>query len=160
MAKNKQKQKGLLESVHDGYVRGSMGGEEDTSQARIVTSPEPLPDEIKKLQEELEKIEKDKEDAIYNQEFENAAKLRDKEREVKIKLSQSSSEWEKYKIRDIVEVKEENIAEVISKWTGIPVQRLNEDDNEKIKNASENILKIVYTAQEFLEQKSNVLLIV
>lgn len=45
-------------------------------------------------------------------EFENAAKLRDKEREVKIKLSQSSSEWEKYKIRDIVEVKEENIAEV------------------------------------------------
>ena len=37
MAKNKQKQKGLLESVHDGYVRGSMGGEEDTSQARIVT---------------------------------------------------------------------------------------------------------------------------
>lgn len=49
MAKNKQKQKGLLESVHDGYVRGSMGGEEDTSQARIVTSPEPLPDEIKKF---------------------------------------------------------------------------------------------------------------
>ena len=46
MAKNKQKQKGLLESVHDGYIRGSMGGEEDTSQARIVTSPEPLPDEI------------------------------------------------------------------------------------------------------------------
>ena len=34
MAKNKQKQKGLLESVHDGYVRGSMGGEEDTSQAQ------------------------------------------------------------------------------------------------------------------------------
>lgn len=49
MAKNKQKQKGLLESVHDGYIRGSMGGEEDTSQARIVTSPEPLPDEIKKF---------------------------------------------------------------------------------------------------------------
>ena len=46
------------------------------------------------MQEELEKIEKDKEDAIYNQEFENAAKLRDKERELKIKLSKSSSEWE------------------------------------------------------------------
>ena len=49
MAKNKQKQKGLLESVHDGYIRGSIGGEEDTSQARIVTSPEPLPDEVKKF---------------------------------------------------------------------------------------------------------------
>ena len=95
------------------------------------------------MQEELEKIEKDKEDAIYNQEFENAAKLRDKEREVKIKLSQSSSEWEKYKIRDIVEVKEENIAEVISKWTGIPVQRLNEDDNEKIKQAAHTFAKLL-----------------
>ena len=79
--------------------------DEASSKIRIKKYIEP--DEIKKLQEELEKIEKDKEDAIYNQEFENAAKLRDKEREVKIKLSQSSSEWEKYKIRDIVEVKDQ-----------------------------------------------------
>ena len=49
MAKNKQKDKGLLESVHDGYIKGSIGAEEDTSQARIVTSPEPLPDEVKKF---------------------------------------------------------------------------------------------------------------
>ena len=44
-----KKEKGFMESVHDGYIRGSMGGEEDTSQARTVTSPEPLPDEIKKF---------------------------------------------------------------------------------------------------------------
>lgn len=48
MAKNKQKEKGLLESVHGGYIKGSIGAEEATSQARIVTSPEPLPDEVKK----------------------------------------------------------------------------------------------------------------
>ena len=123
--------------------------DEASSKIRIRKYIEP--DEIKKLQEELEKIEKDKEDAIYNQEFENAAKLRDKEREVKIKLSQSSSEWEKYKIRDIVEVKEENIAEVISKWTGIPVQRLNEDDNEKIKNLEKNLHKRVIGQNEAVE---------
>ncbi|OKZ57364.1 MAG: ATP-dependent Clp protease ATP-binding subunit ClpC [Clostridium sp. 26_21] len=123
--------------------------DEASSKIRIKKYIEP--DEIKKLQEELEKIEKDKEDAIYNQEFENAAKLRDKEREVKIKLSQSSSEWEKYKIRDIVEVKEENIAEVISKWTGIPVQRLNEDDNEKIKNLERNLHKRVIGQNEAVE---------
>lgn len=123
--------------------------DEASSKIRIKKYIEP--DEIKKLQEELEKIEKDKEDAIYNQEFENAAKLRDKEREVKIKLSQSSSEWEKYKIRDIVEVKEENIAEVISKWTGIPVQRLNEDDNEKIKNLEKNLHKRVIGQNEAVE---------
>ena len=103
------------------------------------------------MQEELEKIEKDKEDAIYNQEFENAAKLRDEEKELRIKLGQSSSEWEKYKIRDIVEVKEENIAEVISKWTGIPVQRLNEDDNEKIKNLEKNLHKRVIGQNEAVE---------
>ena len=123
--------------------------DEASSKIRIKKYIEP--DEIKKLQEELEKIEKDKEDAIYNQEFENAAKLRDKEREVKIKLSQSSSEWEKYKIRDVVEVKEENIAEVISKWTGIPVQRLNEDDNEKIKNLEKNLHKRVIGQNEAVE---------
>ena len=123
--------------------------DEASSKIRIKKYIEP--DEIKKLQEELEKIEKDKEDAIYNQEFENAAKLRDKEREVKIKLSQSSSEWEKYKIRDIVEVKEENIAEVISKWTGMPVQRLNEDDNEKIKNLEKNLHKRVIGQNEAVE---------
>ena len=123
--------------------------DEASSKIRIKKYIEP--DEIKKLQEELEKIEKDKEDAIYNQEFENAAKLRDKEREVKIKLSQSSSEWEKYKIRDIVEVKEENIAEVISKWTGITVQRLNEDDNEKIKNLEKNLHKRVIGQNEAVE---------
>ena len=123
--------------------------DEASSKIRIKKYIEP--DEIKKLQEELEKIEKDKEDAIYNQEFENAAKLRDKEREVKIKLSQSSSEWEKYKIRDIVEVKEENIAEVISKWTGIPVQRLNKDDNEKIKNLEKNLHKRVIGQNEAVE---------
>lgn len=49
MAKKEQKNKGLLESVHDGYIKGSIGAEEDTSQARIVTSPEPLPDEVKKF---------------------------------------------------------------------------------------------------------------
>ena len=49
MAKKEKKEKGFMESVHDGYIRGSMGGEEDTSQARTVTSPEPLPDEIKKF---------------------------------------------------------------------------------------------------------------
>ena len=123
--------------------------DEASSKIRIRKYIEP--DEIKKLQEELEKIEKDKEDAIYNQEFENAAKLRDKEREVKIKLSQSSSEWEKYKIRDIVEVKEENIAEVISKWTGIPVQRLNEDDNEKIKNLEKSLHQRVIGQNEAVE---------
>ena len=123
--------------------------DEASSKIRIKKYIEP--DEIKKLQEELEKIEKDKEDAIYNQEFENAAKLRDKEKELRIKLGQSSSEWEKYKIRDIAEVKEENIAEVISKWTGIPVQRLNEDDNEKIKNLEKNLHKRVIGQNEAVE---------
>lgn len=49
MSKKEQKEKGLLESVHDGYIKGSIGAEEAASQARKVTSPEPLPDEVKKF---------------------------------------------------------------------------------------------------------------
>ena len=55
-------------------------------------------------------------------------------------ILEAVKEWNE---EDIVEVKEENIAEVISKWTGIPVQRLNEDDNEKIKNLEKNLHKRV-----------------
>ncbi len=123
----------------------------DESASKIRTRKFIEPDEIKKLQEEIDKIEKEKEESIYNQQFEKAAGLRDKEKEIKIKLEQNIKIWEKQKDVNITEILEENIAEVISKWTGIPIQRLNEDENEKMKHLEENLHKRVIGQNEAVE---------
>ena len=103
------------------------------------------------MQEELEKIEKEKEESILSQQFEKAASLRDREKEIQTKLNENLEHWKTQKNIDITEIKEENIAEVISKWTGIPVQKLNENDNEKLKHLEENLHKRVIGQNEAVE---------
>ena len=123
--------------------------DEAASKTRIKKYIEP--EEIKKMQEELEKIEKEKEESILSQQFEKAASLRDREKEIQTKLNENLEHWKTQKNIDITEIKEENIAEVISKWTGIPVQKLNENDNEKLKHLEENLHKRVIGQNEAVE---------
>ena len=111
--------------------------DEASSQVKIKLYNEP--DEIKNLQEKLEVIEKEKEEAIYNQEFEKAAEIRDTEKRIKKDLDENLNLWKKKKNEDIIKITEENIAEVISKWTGIPLQKLTQDDNEKLKQLEEKL---------------------
>ena len=126
----------------------------DESASKIRTRKFIEPDEIKKLQEEIEKIEKEKEESIYNQQFERAANLRDREKEIMEQLNENINKWEKQKNLDITEIREENIAEVISKWTGIPIQRLNENENEKMLHLEENLHKRVIGQNEAVEAVS------
>ena len=111
--------------------------DEAASQVRMKIYNEP--DEIKMLQEKIDIIMKEKEEAIYNQEFEKAATIRDEEKELKDRLEKALNLWRKKKTKDIIEITEDNITEVISKWTGIPVQKLTQDDNEKLKNLEEKL---------------------
>ena len=126
----------------------------DESASKIRTRKFIEPDEIKKLQEEIEKIEKEKEESIYNQQFERAANLRDREKEIMEQLNENINKWEKQKNLDITEIREENIAEVISKWTGIPIQRLNENENKKMLHLEENLHKRVIGQNEAVEAVS------
>ena len=111
--------------------------DEASSQVRMKIYNEP--DEIKLLQEKIDIMSKEKEEAVYNQEFEKAAQIRDKENELKEQLENSVNKWRKKKTTDIIEITEENIAEIISKWTGIPAQKLTQDDNEKLKHLEEKL---------------------
>ena len=111
--------------------------DEASSQVRMKIYNEP--DEIKLLQEKIDIISKEKEEAVYNQEFEKAAQIRDKENELKEQLENNINKWRKKKTTDIIEITEENIAEIISKWTGIPAQKLTQDDNEKLKHLEEKL---------------------
>ena len=126
--------------------------DESASQVRMRIFTEP--DEMKSLEEKIEVISKEKEEAIYNQDFEKAAKLRDAENEVRGKYESEISKWRKRKNRDIIEIGEENIAEIISKWTGIPVQKLTEDENEKLKHLEEKLHERVVGQDEAVEAVS------
>ena len=123
--------------------------DEAASQVRMKIFTEP--DEIKTLEEKLEIISKEKEEAIYNQEFEKAAKLRDSEQQTREKLEEESNKWKKTKNKDITEIGEENIAEIISKWTGIPAQRLTEDENQKLQHLEDKLHERVIGQNEAVE---------
>ena len=126
--------------------------DESASQVRMRVFTEP--DEMKVLEEKIDVISKEKEEAIYNQDFEKAARLRDAENEAREKYEGEISKWRKRKNRDIIEIGEENIAEIISKWTGIPVQKLTEDENEKLKHLEEKLHERVVGQDEAVEAVS------
>ena len=90
------------------------------------------PPDLKSQEEEMEKTAKEKADAIRTQDFEKAARLRDKEKQLKEKIEGFKKNW---KSRSGVEkhiVSEVEIASVVSKWTNIPVEKLTEKESEKL----------------------------
>ncbi len=111
--------------------------DEASSKVRLKTYTEP--DKIKKLEQKIEKLEKEKEEAIAVQDFEKAAELRDKEHNEKDRLEKEKSTWKDKNIKDIRNITSEDIAEVISSSTGIPAQKINQNENEKLKNLEKTL---------------------
>jgi len=111
----------------------------DEAASRVRLKTLTTPPELKEVEEELEAIRKEKDAAIKAQEFEKAASLRDREQETKSKLERLKQEWQKDHKLDNTTVTEEDIAEIVASWTGIPVKRLAEEESERLLNM-ENIL--------------------
>ncbi len=123
--------------------------DEASSKARLRTFTEP--DTLKKLQEEIEKIKSEKEEAVFNQKFEKAAELRDKEKGLKEKYEKENTKWKNKNTKEIVTISEENIAEIIANWTGIPAKKITEDENKKLKNLEVELHKRVIGQNEAVE---------
>ncbi|MCD6220801.1 AAA family ATPase, partial [bacterium] len=90
------------------------------------------PEEIEKLEREIKEITKKKDEAINKQNYEKAAMMRDKERELKNKLDYLKENWEKLIPEEKKIVSAENIAQVVSQWTGIPVYKLCKEEKDKL----------------------------
>src|SRR2546421_10095404 len=90
------------------------------------------PPRYRELEEEIEKVRKDKEDAIENQEFEKAASLRDKERKLTQKKRELEEQWRDSEQTEQPEIGEEEIADIVSMWTGIPVFKLTEAESQRL----------------------------
>jgi len=109
------------------------------------------PDDLKELEENIKEITKEKEEAIRVQDFEKAAKLRDKEHEKKEKLEKEQQKWKDKNTRSVTTISEEDIAEVIAKWTGIPAKKITQDENKKLKNLEEILHKRVIGQKDAVE---------
>ncbi|MCH5186387.1 MAG: ATP-dependent Clp protease ATP-binding subunit [Oscillospiraceae bacterium] len=92
------------------------------------------PKDLKELEDRLEQIEKEKQEAIIAQDFEKAAKLRDTEKELKESFNSQKENWKDNSEKNEQIVDEEDIAGIVSDWTGIPVKKLEEAESEKLKN--------------------------
>ncbi len=123
--------------------------DEAASRAKLKSYTEP--DALRKLEEEIEEVEKDKEEAVRIQKFEKAASLRDKQKELKEKYEKEQKKWENKKNKSITNITEENIAEVIANWTGIPAKKITEDENERLKNLEKTLHARVIGQDEAVE---------
>jgi len=104
----------------------------DEAASRVRLSANTAPQDLKALEKELEKIQQEKQAAVSEQNFETAAKLRDAERKAKEELEEMKEQWNKEKGTDNNTVTEEDIATVVSSWTGVPVSRLAEEESERL----------------------------
>ncbi|MDD2689741.1 MAG: ATP-dependent Clp protease ATP-binding subunit [Candidatus Omnitrophica bacterium] len=107
-----------------------------------------VPPDIKKLEEKVEALRKEKEAFIKSQDFEKAASLRDQERIARQELEQLNREWSQAKDKMRPEVGEEEIAKIVSQWTGIPIIRLEEKESEKLLKIEEELHKRVVGQEE------------
>lgn len=99
-------------------------------------------------------MKKDKEEAVATQKFEKAAALRDKEKELKEEYEKEQKKWKNKNTKQVTNIAEENIAEVISNWTGIPASKITEDENVKLKNLEKNLHERVIGQNEAVEAVS------
>ena len=120
----------------------------DEAASKVKMQSLTKPDSIKKLEEEIEKVDKEKEEAIATQNFEKAAKLRDEEKANKQKLQDAQKKWKENNTKKVLTLNSENIAQVIATWTGIPVAKITETENEKLRHLEENLHKRVVGQDE------------
>ncbi|MFC4713823.1 ATP-dependent Clp protease ATP-binding subunit [Planococcus dechangensis] len=95
------------------------------------------PPDLKELEARLEAARSEKNEAVQSQEFEKAASLRDAEQKLKDELDQTKKEWKEKQGKEESEVTVEDIAKVVSMWTGVPVSRLAQTESDKLLNLEE-----------------------
>ncbi|HKL76146.1 MAG TPA: ATP-dependent Clp protease ATP-binding subunit [Halanaerobiales bacterium] len=104
----------------------------DEAASKVRLKNTTRPPKFKKLSNKLEETQKEKEAAVKNQEFEKAADLRDEEKELKKELEEIKGDWQQEKGRKNSTVTPDDIANIVSSWTGIPVTKLEEAETEKL----------------------------
>jgi len=104
----------------------------DEAASRVRLSSFTAPPNLKELEEVIENLKKEKEAAVKRQEFEKAARIRDEEQKKREEVGIIRKSWEENRDRDIMVVGPDDIAGIVSSWTGIPVNKLTEGEGERL----------------------------
>ena len=104
----------------------------DEAASRVRLTACAAPPELRELEEKISCTEAEKDEAINSQEFERAASLRDTEKKLKEQYNTAKENWHKQNSHINGEVKEEDIAQIVSSWTGVPVSQLTEEESERL----------------------------
>ncbi|NLJ40285.1 MAG: ATP-dependent Clp protease ATP-binding subunit [Clostridiales bacterium] len=104
----------------------------DEAASRIRLQTYTAPPDLKDIENKLDNIRKEKEEAVANQDFEKAAQLRDEEQKVKDEKEAEKAKWESSHTDGTSRVGEQEIAEIVSSWTGVPVVKLTEEESQRL----------------------------
>jgi ATP-dependent Clp protease ATP-binding subunit ClpC len=133
--------------INDRYLPDKAIDLIDEASSKVRLRSFTAPPDLQDLERRIEDLHKMKEDAIVSQEFEKAASIRDEENKLKEELAAKKEAWQMENSKNTQVVTEEEIAEIIGSWTGIPVSRLAQEETERLKNM-ESILHKRVIGQE------------
>lgn len=119
----------------------------DEAAAKVRMEASSTPEGLRKKEEELARVLKEKEAAVSSQDFEKAVIYRDQAKKLTEEVDQLKMDW-KGSDQEHLTVTEEDVAEVVSKWTGVPVQNLKESDSERLLHLEEELHKRVIGQEE------------
>ncbi len=115
----------------------------DEAGARAKLDTMVMPPELNDDEKQIEFLKREKEEAVKNQDFEKAARFRDSERKSRKELEEKKLAWKKDRTREDVIVDEEDIASIVSNWTGIPLVKVEEKESEKYLKLEETLKELV-----------------
>ncbi len=123
----------------------------DEAASRVRLRNSSSPPELKEAQRELDRVTKEKDESINRQDYEVAAGLRDAEAAARENLDRLREEWRATQAKNVPDVTEEDIAQVVAMWTGIPVTRIAQEESERLLHMEEALHARVIGQQEAIE---------
>ncbi len=139
--------------LSDRYITGKFQPDKaidviDEAGSRVHLATCTRPAIFEQMEQEIVQVQRDKEKAVKNQEFETAARLRDQLKMSREKLEQARKDWEEGKGREVVTLNAEEVACVVSKMTGIPLFKLEEKESKKLLRMEEELKKRIVGQEE------------
>lgn len=134
--------------ISDRYLPDKAVDLMDEAASRVRIAAFIAPPDLKAQQEQLSSIAREKQEAIDHQDYERAASLRDHEHQLRNEITQLRDEWEQNKLAHQSIVTQEDIAQVVSAWTGVPVKRMTQDESERLLHLEDVLHQRIIGQQE------------
>ena len=129
----------------------------DEAASRVRLHSFTAPPDVKEQEERLKALQNEKKEAIAHQDFEQAASLRDEERKLRQDIARKRAAWEERKNNSHEVVTEEDIAQIVASWTGVPVKKMTEDESERLLHMEELLHRRVVGQDEAISAVSRAL---